>query len=169
MTPERAFIGLGGNIGDPAEAMSLALKALDRDAVSRVVAVSPLYRTPPWGRTDQPDFLNAVAEIRTVHQPLALLDLCLAIERGLKRVRRERWGPRIIDIDILLYAGRSVSVPGLEIPHPRMLERAFVLVPLADIAPDLEIGGTTAAAHAAAIRSEGMARLSADGNWWKDG
>jgi 2-amino-4-hydroxy-6-hydroxymethyldihydropteridine diphosphokinase len=169
MTPERAFIGLGGNIGDPAAAMASALRALDGDAGTRVTDVSPLYRTPPWGRTDQPDFLNAVAEIRTLHEPLALLDLCLAIERGLKRVRRERWGPRIIDIDILLYAGRRVNVPGLEIPHPRMLERAFVLVPLADIAPDLEIGGRIAAAHAAAMRSERMTCLSADGNWWKDG
>ena len=109
-----------------------------------MVSVSSLYRTPPWGKTDQPDFLNAAAEVLTGHSPRELLDLCLEAERRLKRVRQERWGPRLIDIDILVFGDRAVHEGGLEIPHPRMLERAFVLVPLAEIAPDLVALGQAA-------------------------
>ena len=107
--------------------MAAALRILDADAGTRVVAVSSLYRTPPWGKTDQPDFLNAAAEIRTSHAPRALLALCLDAERALKRERRERWGPRIVDIDILVFGNRLIREPGLEIPHPRIFERAFVI------------------------------------------
>jgi 2-amino-4-hydroxy-6-hydroxymethyldihydropteridine diphosphokinase len=136
---EVAYLGLGGNIGDPRTAMVKALRAIDADRMTEITNVSSLYSTPPWGKLDQPPFLNAVAEVRTQRSPKALLDLCLDTEIQLKRVRGERFGPRLIDIDVLLYGTRSVKELGLEIPHPRMFLRAFVLVPLAEIAPDLTI------------------------------
>jgi 2-amino-4-hydroxy-6-hydroxymethyldihydropteridine diphosphokinase len=163
---ERVFLGLGGNLGDPAAAMAAALRMLDADAGVSVVKVSSLYRTPPWGKTDQPDFVNVAAEIATRHSPLELLALCLDAERALKRERRERWGPRVIDIDILLFGNRVVQEASLDIPHPRMLERAFVLVPLAEIAPDLVIDGIPAARRAAALDARDIVRLPAAPDWW---
>ena len=147
--------------------MAAALRILDDDVQTKVVAVSSLYRTPPWGKTDQPDFLNAVAEIATSHAPRALLALCLDAELALKRERRERWGPRIIDIDILLFGDRIVHEAGLDIPHPRMLERAFVLAPLAEIAPGLALFGKGVAERLAAIDSAGIVRLPTGRVWWK--
>jgi 2-amino-4-hydroxy-6-hydroxymethyldihydropteridine diphosphokinase len=132
-----------------------------------VAAVSSLYRTPPWGKTDQPDFLNAAAEVLTSHTPRDLLDLCLDAERQLKRVRQERWGPRLIDIDILVFGDRVVHESGLEIPHPRMLERAFVLAPLAEIAPDFIASGRPLSDHLAEIDTTGIERLPAGRDWWK--
>ena len=161
------FLGLGGNIGDPKGAMAAALRILDKDSRTQVVAVSSLYRTPPWGKTDQPDFLNAVAEVRTGHSPGALLALCLDAELVLKRERRERWGPRVIDIDILLFGERSVHEAGLEIPHPRMLERAFVLAPLAEIAPDLKVLGKSVQERLASVDSSGIVRLPSGQDWWR--
>ena len=134
-----AYLGLGGNIGDPVAAMAEALARLGRRPDCAVAAVSRLYRTPPWGKTDQPDFLNAAAALVTTLSPRGLLDLCLEAERRLKRVREERWGPRLIDIDILTFDDRTVHEAGLDVPHPRMTERAFVLAPLAEIAPDFLI------------------------------
>jgi 2-amino-4-hydroxy-6-hydroxymethyldihydropteridine diphosphokinase len=163
---KRAFLGLGGNLGDPAAAMAAALAAIGADPRTQVVLVSSLYRTPPWGKTDQPDFLNAVAEVFTSRSPRELLDLCLEAERKLKRERRERWGPRIIDIDILLYGELSIQEEGLEIPHPRMLERAFVLAPLAEIAPGLEIAGRSISGHLAALDQSGIRRIP-DSDWWR--
>lgn len=119
----RAFLGLGGNIGDPAQAIASALQRLNASDGVTVTTVSSLYRTPPWGKTDQPDFFNAAAEIGTTLLPRELLGLCLEIEQGLKRVRGERWGPRTIDIDILLYDECRIAEEGLEIPHPHMTER----------------------------------------------
>jgi 2-amino-4-hydroxy-6-hydroxymethyldihydropteridine diphosphokinase len=164
---ERVFLGLGGNIGDPASAMAAALRILDQDAHTEVVAVSSLYRTPPWGKTDQPDFLNAAAEIATSHSPRALLALCLDAERALKRQRRERWGPRVIDIDILVFGDRTVHEAGLDIPHPRMLERAFVLAPLAEIAPEVKLSGMTVAEWLDAVGSGGIVRLPTGEGWWR--
>ncbi len=165
--PERVFLGLGGNLGDPAQAMGEALRRLDADAATEVIAVSSLYRTPPWGKLDQPDFINAAAEVRTALGPRDLLDLCLAEEHRLKRERRERWGPRLIDIDILLYGDRRVSEPGLDIPHPRMTERAFVLVPLAEIASDLTIDGVPLTHLLAAVDGAGIERLPRGADWWR--
>ncbi len=164
---ERVFLGLGGNIGDPVAAMGAALRMLDADPETRVVAVSSLHRTPPWGKTDQPDFLNAAAELATGHDPRALLTLCLEAERSLKRERRERWGPRIIDIDILVFGERLVHEPGLDIPHPRMLERAFVIVPFAEIAPEFVLADMSLAGHLAGIDSSGITRLASGRDWWK--
>ncbi len=148
--------------------MAAALRALDANPMVEVVRVSSLYRTPPWGRTDQPDFLNAVAEIRTEFSPRDLLDLCLATERKLKRVRAERWGPRLIDMDILLFGDATIEEQGLHVPHPRMLERAFVMVPLAEIAPGLALVGTTAAEHAAALETGGITVARRGGGWWRE-
>lgn len=162
-----AYLGLGGNIGEPERAMAAALHALDAAAEIRVISVSSLYRTPPWGKLDQPDFLNAAAQVRTALSARALLRACLVIERSLKRERAERWGPRPIDIDILVYGTGAIREEGLEIPHPRMLERAFVLVPLAEIAPDLAVGDATVADHLGRLDAAAIRKVSADGTWWK--
>lgn len=162
-----AWLGLGGNLGDPQTAMAKALKAIDADADTRIVAVSSLYRTPPWGKIDQPDFLNAAAEIETRRLPRELLTLCLDAEKSLKRVRAERWGPRVIDIDVLLYGDLAVHETGLELPHPRMAGRAFVLAPLAEIAPDIKIGGVGVSRLLAEADAQGIERVTPDGSWWR--
>lgn len=161
----RAFIGLGGNLGDPQAAMREALRLLDESPDLSIKAVSSLYRTPPWGKLDQPDFLNAVVEVATDYEPRALLELCLATESRLKRVRAERWGPRVIDMDILWFDGRGVNEPGLQLPHPRMSERAFVMVPLAEIAPDLPVADETAAAIAGQLDTSGIT-MAVSGHGW---
>lgn len=160
-----AYIGLGGNIGDPASSMAAALHLLGSDPAISVSRVSSLYRTPPWGKTDQPDFLNACAELSTSLPPSELLAACLSAESKLKRVRKERWGPRAIDIDILVHWAGSFHSEGLTVPHPRMTERAFVLVPLAEIAPDLEIGGQRVAELAAQADAAGMSVVDGP-DWW---
>ena len=162
----RAFIGLGGNLGDPALSMRQALSGLSEAPSTRIVKVSSLYRTPPWGKTDQPDFLNAAAEIATGLDPRAMLGLCLDTERRLKRVRAERWGPRLIDLDLLVHGDATIDEPDLTLPHPRMLERAFVLVPLAEIAPDLRIAGATIAEHLSRLGSDGIVTAAGPG-WWQ--
>jgi 2-amino-4-hydroxy-6-hydroxymethyldihydropteridine diphosphokinase len=164
---ERAYLSLGGNLGDPASSMGAALRMLDADPLTEVAAVSSLYRTPPWGKTDQPDFLNAAAEVWTELSPRGLLDACLEAERRLKRVRQERWGPRLIDIDILVFGARTVHESGLEIPHPRMLERAFVLTPLAEIAPDFVVEGRRLSDYLAEIDTDGIERQASGRDWWK--
>ena len=160
------YLSLGGNLGDPAASMATALRLLDADDDTGVIAVSSLYRTPPWGKLDQPDFLNAAAEISTALAPRALLDLCLEAERKLKRVREERWGPRLIDIDILVFGDRIIHVTGLEVPHPRMLERAFVLAPLAEIAPELAVGGRSVSERLGSVDTSGIERLASGRDWW---
>ncbi len=132
------FLGLGANLGDRRAALRAAAAALR--AILADVRVSALYETPPWGDADQPPFLNAALRGRTNLAPLDLLDQTQAIEARLGRVRSERrWGPRAIDIDILLYGSQTVAHPRLNIPHPRLRERAFVLRPLADLAPSRAI------------------------------
>lgn len=163
----KSYIGLGGNLDDPKVAMARALRALDTADGVAVRKVSSLYRTPPWGKIDQPDFLNAAAELATSLAPRALLDLCLETEKTLKRVRTERWGPRVIDIDILKYGTTVIVEEGLEIPHPRMLDRAFVLLPLAEIAPDLDLAGRSASARAADADRTGIEKLGVEADWWR--
>lgn len=165
----RAFLGLGGNLGDPPAAMGAALRMLDAHEAVSVAAVSSLYRTPPWGRTDQPDFFNAAAAVDTTLTARTLLDLALDAEQRLKRVRAERWGPRLIDIDILLFGDRTIDEEGLQVPHPRMADRAFVMAPLAEIAPELELAGRSVADRLAALDRAGIARLPGGGDWWRDG
>ncbi len=160
-------IGLGGNIGDPRAAMAAALQALSADREIELVAVSALYRTPPWGPVEQPDFFNAAATILTRLEPRAFLDRCLEIELSLKRVRDVRWGPRLIDIDILVFGDREIDEDDLTVPHPRMLERAFVMLPLAEIAPRLIVGGETVLHWAERVDAAGVERLTDDGEWWR--
>ncbi len=132
-TPTTAAIGLGANAGDVDATLARALARFRR--LGRVARVSPFYRSKAWGVTDQPDFLNAVALLETSLAPHALLRALKEIERALGRVPTFRWGPRAIDLDILTYGDAVVRERDLEIPHPRMRERAFVLAPLADLVP----------------------------------
>ena len=143
MTPAiRAAIGLGANLGDAGGTLRGAVEALAVQDGVTLRAVSRFYRTPAWGRQDQPDFVNAVALVDTSLAPRALLDLLLAVEAefGRHRIAGERWGPRTLDLDLLLWgadgAGR-IDTATLTVPHPRLHGRAFVLRPLADIAPAL--------------------------------
>jgi 2-amino-4-hydroxy-6-hydroxymethyldihydropteridine diphosphokinase len=141
--PIRAYVGLGGNLGDVEETLLDALMALDMIPQTTQRAHSRFYRNPAWGKTNQPDFVNAVAELHTRLTPRVLLDRLLAIEERFGRVRSEgeKWGPRELDLDLLVYGDQSLDEPGLHLPHPHLHERAFVLVPLAEIAPDLLIPG----------------------------
>ncbi|HLH99901.1 MAG TPA: 2-amino-4-hydroxy-6-hydroxymethyldihydropteridine diphosphokinase [Acidimicrobiales bacterium] len=134
--PVRAFLALGSNLGDRRRYLADAVKRLPD-----VVAVSPLYETEPVGGPGgQGPFLNAVAELRTTRTPRELLDAAHRAETAAGRVRLERWGPRTLDVDVLLVGDLTVDQPDLTVPHPRMWERPFVLVPLADLAPDLADG-----------------------------
>nr|WP_273724994.1 2-amino-4-hydroxy-6-hydroxymethyldihydropteridine diphosphokinase [Brucella gallinifaecis] len=169
--PYRAWLGLGGNIDDPIASMAKALRLLDARKDINVVAVSKVYRTPPWGKIDQSWFHNSCAEIATTLEPLQLIETCLDVERSLKRVRLERWGPRIIDIDILVMktkAGEAISMNDtmLELPHPRIQERAFVLVPLKDIAPQLEIAGKTVLEWEKLCERSEIEEARTDAGWW---
>ena len=137
-----AYIGLGSNLDDPELQVRSAAKALAQLPGSRLLRLSRLFRTPPWGRAEQPAFVNAVAELATRLSPRDLLDALLALERERGRHRDgTRWGPRVIDLDILLYGDVSLDEDGLRIPHPHIAERAFVLLPLADLDADLDVPG----------------------------
>jgi len=139
-TPELAYIGLGSNLDDPQAQVRGALEALAELPGTRLVATSRLYRNPPMGPQDQPDYVNAVAAVSTQLEAGALLAELQAIERARGRVRgAERWGPRRIDLDLLVYGDAHIERSGLSVPHPGIAARAFVLVPLAEIAPNLEI------------------------------
>lgn len=155
-----AALGLGGNLGDPRTAIAEALSRLATRGV-RLLARSSDYRTPPWGKTDQPAFVNACALVETQLSPHALLDACLAVEAEFGRVRLERWGPRTLDIDILTYDGLVLDDARLALPHPRLTERGFVLIPLAEIAPDLLVGGKRVADLARRFAGEPIVRLGA--------
>ncbi len=137
-----AFIALGSNLGDARAQVAGAFEALARLPGTRLLARSPMYLTPPWGVLDQPPFINAVAHMDTLLAPHELLDALLAIERAAGRVRDgERWGPRTLDLDVLHMDGVLLADEHLSLPHPRIRERAFVLLPLNDLAPDLQLPG----------------------------
>ena len=137
----RAFIALGSNLQDPATQVRRALKQLPQLPGTRVTRQSSLYRTAPVGYDNQPDFINAAAEITTTLAPLALLRALLQLEASFGRERPFPNAPRVLDLDLLLYDEQVMHTPELTLPHPRLHERGFVLVPLAEIAPDLEIPG----------------------------
>lgn len=139
----RAFVALGGNLGDVETTLMEATWALESLPQSSLRAQSAVYRSSPWGKTDQPDFLNAVVELQTRLAPIELLGRLLEIEERFGRVRdpAERWGPRTLDLDLLAYGDQEIDEPGLHVPHPRLQERAFVLLPLAEIAPGLQLPG----------------------------
>jgi 2-amino-4-hydroxy-6-hydroxymethyldihydropteridine diphosphokinase len=139
----RAFVGLGSNLGDPEELIRSALQLLAAEEGIELLAVSSLRETDPVGYQDQPRFLNGAAGLATELSPHELLERLLAIERRLGRVRGEgpRFGPRTIDLDLLLYGDETVQEPGLTLPHPRLHERRFALEPLAELDPALEVPG----------------------------
>ena len=139
----RAFVGLGGNLGDVAEAFASALARMDALPGTQLLRASRRYRTPAWGLAAQPDFLNAVAMLETRLPARDLLGRLFEIERahGRDRAGETRWGPRTLDLDLLLYGDAVIDEPGLRVPHPHLHERAFALRPLLEIAPRVSIPG----------------------------
>jgi len=132
--PVRAFLGLGSNVGDRLANVQQAVDRLARTEGIRVVRASRVYETEPVG-PPQPDYLNAVVEVETMLQPGSLLEACLGVEAAMGRVRAERWGPRIVDVDVLTFGDEQIDEPGMTVPHPRMAHRAFVVVPLLELDP----------------------------------
>ena len=156
-----AYVALGSNLEQPAEQIRAALAALAALAGTRVLAHSSLYLTTPVGYLDQPDFINAVAQLQTSLSPHDLLQALMQIEAGFGRERSFRNAPRVLDLDILLYQDTVLDDPQLMLPHPRMHQRAFVMVPLAEIAPDLPVGEHgQAAAIAATLDCSGVRKLA---------
>jgi 2-amino-4-hydroxy-6-hydroxymethyldihydropteridine diphosphokinase len=153
------YLALGTNLGDRPANLHAAIAALPPSVIVR--QSSPIYETPPWGLTDQPAFLNMAVKAETRLEPEALLATLKRIEQELGRTPTVRWGPRVIDIDILFYDDLVLEIPEATIPHPRLHERAFVLVPLAEIAPDLRhpVLGKTVAEMLAECDTTGIERL----------
>lgn len=159
-----AFVGLGGNVGDAAATLRSTFPALDALPDTRLLRASSLYITPAWGVTAQPDFINAVALLETALPPQDLLAHLLAIERAAGRERRadgsDRWGPRTLDLDLLLYGDLVIDQPGLHVPHPHLHERVFALLPLVEVAPDAVIPGFGLAREVLApLETHAMRRL----------
>jgi 2-amino-4-hydroxy-6-hydroxymethyldihydropteridine diphosphokinase len=160
MTP--ALLALGGNLGDVRATLTRAVAMLCADGRVVLTARSADYETPPWGDPDQPSFINGAIAVATDLSPQALLERALDVERtfGRDRTQSRRWGPRPIDIDILTYGDLHMETDTLTLPHPRILERAFVLMPLADIAPDEVIAGVRVRDALAALDTAGITRLA---------
>jgi len=149
--PVHAWIGLGSNLGDPVASLRSAFHALERLAQTHLIDHSRLYRSAAWGLAAQPDFVNGVALVETSLSARALLDAMLGVEQEFGRVRRERWGPRVLDLDLLLYGQSIIDEPGLHVPHPHLHERAFALVPMLEVDPDVVIPGRGFARAALAV------------------
>jgi 2-amino-4-hydroxy-6-hydroxymethyldihydropteridine diphosphokinase len=158
-----AFIALGGNVGNVRETLDRAITLVCDDHAVRLIARSSDYRTPPWGVTDQPPFVNLCIAVETSLTPQALLARAQTVETALGRDRpnERRWGPRKVDIDLIAYDDFSTDKPGLTLPHPRLFERAFVLVPLAEIAPDRVIAGRRVRDALGALDTTGIEKLPA--------
>jgi 2-amino-4-hydroxy-6-hydroxymethyldihydropteridine diphosphokinase len=137
----RAYVGLGANLGPREQTLRRAVELLAGSDGVDMLAVSAFRETEPVGFVDQPMYLNGAVALDTTLSPRALLDLLLEIERFLGRVREERWGPRVVDLDLLAYGDEIIDEPGLRVPHPRLHERRFALEPLAELDPELEIPG----------------------------
>ncbi len=167
MSPVRreafAFLGLGSNLGDRLGYLQRGVDALHADRLTRVDAVSSVYETDPVGGPEQDPFCNLAVRVATRRSPRQLLALCHAVEEGQGRERTQRWGPRTLDVDILLYADRTVRRRALEIPHPRLEERAFALVPLIEVAPGQRLpdGRSLPAALARLAPIEGVRAIGA--------
>jgi 2-amino-4-hydroxy-6-hydroxymethyldihydropteridine diphosphokinase len=162
--PVQAYVGLGANLGDRLQALRAAVDRLDAAAGVHVVACSPVYETAPQGPLPaQPAFLNAVCAVTTALDPRELLQRLLEVERALGRVRDVPQGPRTIDLDLLLFDAAVVDEPGLSVPHPRLEQRAFVLVPLLDLAPDLRhpVTGALLREECARLRDQAVAPFAA--------
>ena len=156
-----ALIALGGNIGDVRTTFPKAISNILGMAQATLLARSSDYRTPPWGEEAQDPFINACIEVETSLDPHALLFTLHKIEKrfGRDRAKEQRWGPRTLDLDLLAYDDAVINQPDLTLPHPRLFERAFVLMPLAEIAPDRIIAGQSVAAALAQFSTEGIERL----------
>lgn len=163
MSAQTAYLGLGSNLGDRLGALQSALRGLARIDGLEVRAVSAAYETSPVGPVPQGDFLNAVAEVRTGLDPPSLLLALLQVERDHGRQRRERWGPRSLDLDLLLWGQVRFEAPGLVVPHPHLTERRFVLEPLLELAPDLvhPVSGQPLASYLARLGSQERVRRAA--------
>lgn len=133
----RVYIGLGSNMGDKAENLARARQMINSVDDTEITKTSSLYKTAPWGKTDQDDFINQVIEIETELTPLELLHQLQNIEIKLGRQRNEQWGPRVIDLDVLLYGEETIEMAELKVPHPYLMQRLFVLMPLQEIEPEL--------------------------------
>lgn len=137
----KAYLSLGSNMGDRRRYLEEAVKRLSSHSDLEVTGVSSFYETDPWGYEDQDAFLNICIEVETDMEPAQLLKVCQSVESGLDRTRTIHWGPRTIDVDILIYGDYTSQSTELTVPHPRMTERGFVLVPLGELAPDLTVNG----------------------------
>ena len=165
MTDVVAWVGLGSNLDDPVRQVNTALATLDQLPQSRLLACSGLYRSAPMGPQDQPDYINAVAGVETALSAEALLEALQAIEQAHARVRGEHWGPRTLDLDILLYGDEIIETPRLTVPHPGIAERNFVLVPLTELAPQLSVPGLgRVQVLRDAVSNKGLKRV-ADAEW----
>lgn len=167
--PFHVWLGLGGNLGNVKASMKEALHLFEARDDTSVLNVSHLYKTPPWGKTDQPWFYNACAEILTTLEPEALLSFSLAVEQRMQRQRLEKWGPRTLDIDLLIYDDLEVfKSDRLILPHPHITQRAFVLEPLSEIAPDMMLLGKNIAQWAREKKDTGVKKLNSSMHWWKE-
>ena len=155
----KVYLSLGSNIGDKKAYLDAALDRLNQLPQTSVTLVSSFYETAAWGKTDQDDFLNICCELETSLSAQQLLSDCQQIEKDLDRVRHEHWGPRTIDIDILLYGIERIETDNLKVPHPYMTERAFVLVPLHEIAPSLKLCGESITSYLKTLNLEEVRKL----------
>ena len=158
-----AHLGLGTNLGDRTGNLRKALEHLSAQSGLRYLRCSQVYETEPWGVADQPTFLNTVAEVETTLDPEGLLGVCKEVEQRMGRQPGLRWGPRLIDIDVLLFGDLIVRLPHLEIPHPRLHIRAFALIPLAELVPDTVHPGTGSTIRELAYTVEGRERVMPNG------
>lgn len=150
-----AYLSIGSNLGDRLANLAAGVRTVVAGGDVDLVAVSSVYETAPWGKLDQPAFLNACVAVRTALSPRELLQRCQAAEAALHRERQERWGPRTLDVDIALYGDQVVLYPDLIVPHPRLGERAFVIRPLLELDPRLELpGGRTVASLAPDVQDQ---------------
>lgn len=161
-----AVLGLGSNVGERRAALAAAVDALRAHSGIEIITASLLYESEPWGMTSQRDFLNAAVRVATPIAPAELLATILAVEASLGRVRMKKWGPRSIDIDILVFGEEIIDGPGLTIPHPHLTERAFALAPLVDVMPDSVIRDRPARQWLAQLRHKGLKKVS--GPEWAD-
>ena len=145
------YLSLGANLGQREVSIIEAMRLLQASEKIQLTAVSSLYETPPWGKLDQPAFINAAAAVKTELAPLELLQICQSIEKQLGRQRHEHWGARTIDVDMLYIPGVTMDEEALKLPHPYMLQRRFVLVPLAEVAGDMVIAGKNVKEHMLAL------------------
>ncbi len=163
MLPVDVYVGLGSNLDDPASQVRRALETLGELPLTQRVGVSSLYASRPVGPQDQPDYINAVAHLATRLSPLALLDQLQALEQRHRRVRRRHWGPRTLDLDLLLFGKRVIATPRLRVPHPEMSARPFVMVPLAELAPALTLpDGRSVTTLAEPLRSPELIKVLPD-------